>query len=346
MTGILRRSQAKPEALRGHLVAASQEPMEVAELPAVVNSPRVSVVLCTYNRRGLALDALVPLSRQQSSPFEVVVVDDGSTDGSFEAIVKRGTDLGLAGRVIRLHRNRGLPTARNVGVLGARSELIACTDDDCLATPGWIEAGLASFRSGIGVVQGCTQPPPGARPPLFSHFIQVEGLDGSFSTCNAFYRREAVLEARGFDPSCHYWEDRDLGARVLRQGWKASYAPDAIVYHQIIPQSPLEWMRWPAKVANWPRWVARYPECRRYLFARYWASPVHAALTAALAGLLLAPAYPPAVLLTLPYVVGFLKRYRFQGRWRLLKAALHLWWDLLGWTCLAVNSIRQRTLVL
>ncbi len=346
MTGNLRRSQAEPQILRGHLAAAAQEPMEVAELPAAVKAPHAAVVLCTYNRKALVLEALGALSRQQCPPFEVVVVDDGSSDGSLEAVVKRCTDLGLAGRAIRLHRNRGLPTARNVGVIAARSEIVAFTDDDCLPTPGWIQAGLASFRPEIGVIQGRTQPPPGTHPPLFSHFIEVEGLDGSFSTCNAFYRRDAVLEARGFDPSCHYWEDRDLGARVLRQGWKAGYAPDSIVYHQIIPQSALVWMRWPTHIANWPRWIARYPECRRYLFARFWASPVHAALTAALVGLLLALVYPPAVLLAVPYVAGFLKRYTLRGRWPLLKAGLHLWWDVLGLVSLAVSSVRQRTLVL
>ncbi len=330
----------------GHLGAAAREAAEVAELPAAVDSPQVSVVLPTYNRRELVLATLEALARQKAPPFEVVVADDGSTDGSFQAVVEKGAHLGLAGRVVRLRRNRGPATARNVALLTARADIMAFTDSDCLPTEEWIQAGLASFRSGIGIVQGRTQPPPDSRPPFFSHFIEMDRLDGSFATCNAFYRRQAVLDAGGFDPSCRDWEDRDLGWRVLGLGWKAIYAPDATVHHQIIPQTPLEWMHWPAQLGTWPRWVARYPESRRALFALYWVNPAHAALTAALAGLLLAPLFWPAALMALPYGVSLPARHGLRGRWAPVKLALHLWWDLFGWTCLAASSIKRRTLVL
>lgn len=332
--------------LTGHLAAASREATEVVELPAAVDCPEVSVVVPTYNRRELLLETLEALARQKAPPFEVVVADDGSTDGSFQAVLEKGSHLGLAGKVIRLRRNAGPATARNVALLMARADLIAFTDDDCLPVSRWIQTGLASLGSDVGVVQGCIQRPPDSHPPFFSHFIETKRIDGSFSTSNAFYRREALVESGGFDPSCDYWEDRDLGARVLRQGWKASYAPDAVVYHHVFRQTPLQWMRWPAKLGNWPEWVARYPECRRYLFARYWTNPAHALLTAAIAGLALAPALWPAAVLALPYLLSLPARYHYRGKWAPVKALLHVWWDLLGWACLAVNSVKNRTLVL
>ncbi len=332
--------------LNGHLAAASREAAEVAVLPALVDSPEVSVVVPTHNRRQLVLETLEALARQKAPPFEVVVADDGSTDGSFEAVLEKGSQLGLAGKAVRLRRNGGPATARNVALLTTRADLIAFTDSDCLPIPEWIQVGLASFRPGIGIVQGRTQPPPGSQPSFFSHFIEMDRLDGSFSTCNAFYRREAVLDAGGFDPSCRDWEDRDLGWRVLRLGWKAVYAPDAAVHHQIIPQSPLEWMRWPAQLGNWPHWVARYPESRRALFARYWANRDHALLTAGIVGLALAPALWPAGVLAVPYLLSLPARYQYRGKWAPVKALLHVWWDLFGWACLAVSSVRRRTLVL
>ena len=340
------RTDVQPEALPGHLASAAHEPVEVADLAARLDSPRVSVIVATYNRRELVKETLLALSRQKAPPFEVIVVDDASTDGSFEAIAEMGARLGLAGRVVRLGRNQGPAGARNVALLHARGEVLAFTDSDCLPAEDWIESGLAALAPGVGVVQGRTQPLPEMPVPFFSHFIEADSLDGSFATCNAFYLRRAVLDAGGFDPSCRDWEDRDLGARVERSGWKSRYAGGAIVYHQIMRQSPLEWMRWPAQLATWPRWVARYPEGRRFLFARFWVSWDHAALTAALAGILLTPVIWPALLLALPYAASFPGRHGWRGRWPLLKAGLHLWWDLYGWTCLAVSSIKHRTLVL
>ncbi len=343
---MLKRRESRGPELSRHLRTAMQVPKEVVELPATVGSPRASVIVPTYNRRGLMLAALEALSKLDGPSFEVVVVDDGSTDDSFAAIVERATDLGLAGRVLRLKRNGGPAHARNVGILAARADVFAFTDSDCLPTPGWLRAGLAALQPGISTVQGPTRPPPDSRPPFFSHFMHIERLDGTFSTCNAFYTREAVLEAGGFDPSCIYCEDLDLGWRVLERGGVASYASDAVVYHQIIRQTPLAWLRWPGRLSTWPQCVARYPRGRQFLFARYWVSPAHAALTLAIAAVLLAPVFPPTLLLTLPYLSGFIKRHRFGGRWRFLKAGLQLWWDIWGWVALARSSIKHRTLVL
>jgi glycosyltransferase involved in cell wall biosynthesis len=339
-------SHPEPVTLSGHFPGASREIADVTEFARRLKAPRVSVAVPTYNRRALVQQALVAIARQQGVAFEVVVVDDGSTDGSAETVVAAAGRLGLAGRLVTLGRNRGPATARNAALLSARGEFIAFTDSDCLPTAGWLAAGLAAFGPEIGIVQGCTQAPPGVRPPFFSHFIETQGLDGSFSTSNVFYRRQAVVEAGGFDPACRDWEDRELGCRVLEMGWQDAFCPEALVYHQVIPQTPLQWMRWPTQLGNLPRWVARYPSARRYMFGRYWVNPSHAALTAALAGMALAPKYRPAALLAVPYVASFPLRHGFRGKWPLAKAALHLWWDLSGLCSAAAGSIKNRTVLL
>ncbi len=91
-------------------------------------------------------------------------------------------------------------------------------------------------------------------------------LDGSFSTSNVVYRREAPGALR-FDPECKYWEDVDLGWRVLAMGWKARFAPEAVVGHEVMPLRPVQWMLWPRRFANWPAKAARYPGFRRHLFS-------------------------------------------------------------------------------
>jgi cellulose synthase/poly-beta-1,6-N-acetylglucosamine synthase-like glycosyltransferase len=202
------------------------------------------------------------------------------------------------------------------------------------------------MKPGVSVVVGPTRPPKGSRPPFFSHFMHVEKLDGTFSTCNAFYRTEALVGAGGFDPRRTYCEDLDLGWRVEARGGTAVYAPGALVYHQIIKQTALEWLRWPGKLETWPACISRQPRGRRYLYARYWVSPSHAALTAAVAGLVAAPVFPPALLLLAPYAINFADRYKFKGKWGFAKALLNLWWDLWGWLTLARSSLRHRTLVL
>ena len=343
---MLKRSESRTTKASTYLSDAAESPNEIVELSGTVSSPRLSVIMPTYNRRTLVLAALEALSKLEGPPFEVVVVDDGSTDDSFEAIVGAATDLGLAGRVVRLERNRGPAFARNAGILAARADVFAFTDSDCLPTPSWLRAGLAALKPGISTVLGPTRPPPDSRPPFFSHFMHIERLDGTFSTCNAFYTRDAVLQAGGFDPSCIYCEDLDLGWRVLERGGVASYASDAVVYHQVIGQTPMEWLRWPGRLSTWPQCIARYPDGRQFLFARYWVSSAHAALTLAIAAVLFAPVFPATLLLVLPYAIGFMERHQFGGRWPLLKAGLHLWWDVWGWVSLAGSSIRHRTLVL
>ena len=329
-----------------HLAAASLLPRTVHDLPARAGVADVSVIVPTYNRRDLVLQTLEALSQQQAARFEVVIVDDASTDGSFAAIAKRAGELGLYGRVVNLQRNRGPADARNVGILAAAADTLAFTDSDCTPTPTWLKAGLAALRPGVRVVVGLTCPPPDGPRPFFSHFMHVERLDGTYSTCNAFYPKGIVVEAGGFDPARVYCEDLDLGWRVLSGRGVAAYARDAVVYHQVIKQTPMEWLRWPGRLATWPACIARHPEGRSYLFARYWVNSSHAALTLAIAGVVMAPVFPPALALIIPYALGFVDRFKFGGRWPLVKAGLHLWWDIWGWLSLARSSIKNRTLVL
>src|SRR5439155_11754789 len=131
----------------------------VASAPAMTSQgPEVCVVVATRNRAErlrLLLDSL----RSQSLPrsaFEVVVVDDGSTDGTPGVLGEEAARGELPLRVIRQDRSAGVAGARNAGWRAGGGRLVAFVDDDCVADPGWLAAGLAAARDsdGLALVQG------------------------------------------------------------------------------------------------------------------------------------------------------------------------------------------------
>jgi GT2 family glycosyltransferase len=192
-----------------------------------------------------------------------------------------------------------------------------------------------------------TRPDPDTTPRLFSHYIVTDHLDGSYSTSNLCYRRQAILQAGGFDPGCDYWEDTDLGWRVRQLGWEAVFAREALIYHQIIALSPWQWLAWPTHFQSMPAKAARYPAFRAHLFLGLWVNRYHALFDLALVSLLLAVLVHPACLgLAIPYLLAFPKEHGLRGRLPPVKAALHFVWDGLAFLTLLVSSVRHWAIVL
>jgi len=319
--------------------------------------PIVSIVVSTRNHaRFLGRTVEAAMAQDLAGEFEMIVVDDASTDETpavmREAIAAAKRPLVYA----RLDTNRGPAAGRNAGLELARGRYIAFTDSDCTPTPGWLREGLAAFTSPeIGAVQGRTEAAR-EKPPFFSHYIETRKLDGSFSTSNIFYRRDAIGDLR-FDPRCTYnragrpdsnyfWEDTDLGWRVMASGWQVAFADRALVHHEVLELSPRRWILWPRHLELMPAKAARYPGFRRYLFLGTWVSPMHLFFELALAGLVVAPLLPPALLLTLPYAVTFVRSRGLGGKFPPAKVAAYLAWDSVAFGSLFAASIRHRRLVL
>ncbi|HEY2557514.1 MAG TPA: glycosyltransferase family 2 protein, partial [Diaminobutyricibacter sp.] len=126
----------------------------------MATEPAISVVVATHNRAGLLPRLVAALEAQEPcGPFEVVVVDDGSTDETFTVLedLARVTPLDLV--PVRMTRNGGPAAARNAGWQRARAPLVAFTDDDCTPQPGWL-ARLLDDLDRFDVVQGRTVPDP------------------------------------------------------------------------------------------------------------------------------------------------------------------------------------------
>ncbi len=205
--------------------------------------PLISAVIPTYNRSTLLSSCLYSIEQQSlsGSAFEVIVVDDGSTDDTADVCTKIDRETTLRLSYIRgVHR--GPAAARNQGIRSARGSIVAFIDDDCVAQPTWLEEILRPFSSESVVgVEGLVVRHPECTP--FTHF--VENLHGGFFlTANVAYRREAIAELGGFDESYGHAaaEDWDLAFRVLESGGRIVFCPEAIVIHEPVPINGKDFM--------------------------------------------------------------------------------------------------------
>src|SRR5207249_4457641 len=153
--------------------------------------------------------------------FEVIVVDDNSTDGSAdEALV----DVALGRPVCVVPgTGDGAVAARTLGVRAARGDIIAFTDSDCVPGPAWLAAGVAAIDAGANLVAGVTVPIRPMNPRERS--VIVERVDGLYPTCNVFYRRAAFDAAGGFDAEAA----RRLRFRVGRRARGLGFGEDTLL---------------------------------------------------------------------------------------------------------------------
>jgi Glycosyl transferase family 2 len=209
------------------------------------HSPRVAVIVPVRNRRDLLLHTLEALATQTFADHEVIVVDDGSTDGSGDVAIAQAHQ-GQPVRVIRA-RGHGAVAARTQGVEETSAPILAFTDSDCRPDARWLEAAVAAIDDGADVVQGLTRPAGPVRPLERSVWSLTD--DGLFATCNVLYRRTMFESMGGFDGQAGerlgfrpgsrlrgygFGEDTLLGWRARRAG-RAAFVPEAIVEHAVLP---------------------------------------------------------------------------------------------------------------
>lgn len=209
---------------------------------------RASIVIPTWNGAVLLNDALASLRRQTHRDFDVIVVDNGSTDGTAALLAAQHPGV----RLIELGRNRGFAAAVNEGIRAARGEFVVLMNNDVEASPGWISALIDAMDKHPGVGACASRMLSYADPSridsagdqlgLFANSIGHDEPDGPafdhpgfvLSACAgaAAYRRTILEETGGFDERFFaYLEDVDLGVRLQLAGWDCLYVPDAIVHH-------------------------------------------------------------------------------------------------------------------
>jgi GT2 family glycosyltransferase len=228
--GITRRDRTPKPAL-----AEVERAMREAPYSPVGPWPSISVVVCTHNGARTLRDCLEGLRAIEYPDFEVIVVDDGSTDAS-AAIAQE-----YCFRLVRTE-NRGLSSARNTGIEAARGEIVAFTDDDARPDAHWLLHLADAFRSGLGAGVGgpnivppadgwiaqCVAASPGGPAHVLFSDVQAEHIPG----CNMAFRKSALESIRGFDPRFRTaGDDVDLCWRLLDLGERIGFAAGAMVWH-------------------------------------------------------------------------------------------------------------------
>lgn len=215
-------------------------------------APRVSVIIPTYNGLALLRPCLDALRRQTYRDFEVLVVDNASSDGTVETLRRDYPEV----RILALSTNGGYTMGCNVGIRAARGDLLVMLNNDTEAETNWLsalvdalerypEAGSAASRmmiygdrtkihsagdlyrvNGIPDSRGVWQP---YGPPFDQERLVFGACGGA-----AMYRRAMIEEIGGFEERFFmYCEDIDLAWRAQLAGWKCVYVPEAVIYHHL-----------------------------------------------------------------------------------------------------------------
>jgi GT2 family glycosyltransferase len=221
-------------------------------------APRVSVVIPNWNGMALLRDCLDSLRHQTYTCFEVIVVDNASTQGDAQALAREYPEA----QVVALGENRGVAGGCNAGMAVARGEILVMLNNDIEAEPDW----LAELVDALERHPECGS--AATRMMLYSD--RAAGvLPGRLHSAGDLYRRNGLPDSRGvwqpygppWDQECYvfggcggavayrramldqigrfeeafwmYCEDVDLNWRAQMAGWKCIYAPRAVVYHRL-----------------------------------------------------------------------------------------------------------------
>jgi GT2 family glycosyltransferase len=204
--------------------------------PTLPVYPKVSVVVCVYNGERTIDDCLASLETLNYPNYEVIVVNDGSTDRTRQIAESHDTICLIN------QENKGLSEARNVGIRASKGELIAFTDADCIADPDWLTYLVGRFHSSeFAAVGGPNLSPPddsmmancvAVSPGAPTHVLLDDEIAEHIPGCNMAFRREALVAIAGFDPIFRAaGDDVDVCWRLQNKGYKIGFSPAAIVWH-------------------------------------------------------------------------------------------------------------------
>lgn len=241
--------------------------------------PCVSVIIPTWNRRELLREVIESLWRQSLPPeqFEVIVVDDASSDGTDEMIRTMQQQSPCTLRYERMNRNRGATHARNVGARIARGEILAFTDSDCAAGVNWLRRGVEALQGKpTGFISGAILDKPGQPATLFSVGAgALPGENPTYPTANVMYRAEVFWAVGGFDESAWFSAykdqvvecgDSDLAWRTIEHGYQNAFVPEMIVFHEVRQLSLYRWMISQLRFRSIPELARRHPGFRERFF--------------------------------------------------------------------------------
>lgn len=224
-----------------------------------MSTAMVSVVVPAYNAADTIAACVAALCRQTyGGPYEVIVVDDGSTDDTAALAARAGAAV--------IRRPRGRPAAaRNAGSHAARGEIVCFTDADCVPRPDWLMQIVAPF-AGADII-GCKGSYATRQREVVARFVQLEYEDkydylrpqatiDFIDTYACAYRRDVLLAEGGFDERFDYLEDQELSFRLAARGHRMVFREAAVVEHRHSATLPA-YLRKKATIGYWKAQVMR-----------------------------------------------------------------------------------------
>lgn len=255
---------------------------------------KYSIIVAVYNRLDEVKELLDSAEKMQGrrEDFEILFVDDGSTDGFGTWIKDYHSSSGLNIRAV-FQQNQGPGAARNNGMNRSESDYFIFVDSDCMFTPDWLtkieETLTAEGYDAFGGPDSCH---PSFSPLLkainysMTSFIGTGGTRGSKKSVGKFYPRSfnmgisrKVYEKIGGMGTLRHGQDMDYSARIYKAGFKVGLIPDAVVYHK--RRTSIK--KFFKQIFNWG--VARINLGRRH---KSMLKPVHFLPLAVILGLVLA----------------------------------------------------------
>jgi O-antigen biosynthesis protein len=212
--------------------SVSLQPSAFSSLPSAF----ISVIVCTRNGSATLRGCLQTLSKQSHPGYEVLLIDDGSTDET-PAIAAEFPS-------VNYHRQEhaGLSAARNLGMKLARHPILAYTDDDCLPDEDWLmhlsrayddDSWVAAGGPNLpppprNLIEACVAKAPGGPSHVLLNDSEAEHLPG----CNLSIRKSALEAIGGFrDEFKTAGDDVDVCWRLQAAGGKLRFVPAALVWH-------------------------------------------------------------------------------------------------------------------
>lgn len=279
------------------------------------SSPLISIVIPARNEERVLGKCLDSLLRLNYANYEIVIVNDGSTDGT-ERILRQYPVQVLNTSGV------GPSRGRNLGTQLARGEFVAFTDADCLLHPEWLTELLKGFETEKVAGVGGDQQSPADESPFgrrVQSFMKAIGFVADYMrdvptvrevahnpTCNVIYRKRVLEESGGFLETLWPGEDAELDHRLKQAGYSLVYNPEAIVYHYR-----------PSTLRAYGKMMYRYGEAQAFLVKKY--GPyrfIH---------------FEPLALIVLALLWGIMWRYDKRWAWGLMALGIVLSCIIITW---------------
>ena len=257
--------------------------------------PPVSIIVPAYNEGKVMERALTSLMELDYREYEVVVVDDGSTDDTLQRAAAWEGRHGPAEFRVVTKRNGGKATALNAGIASSKHPFILCMDADSHLAPKTLLRAVEHFRDpSVGAVAGNVKVANrGSSITRLQALEYIEGLNlarraqGFVAAVNivpgpiGMFRREALEEIGGYDTDT-FAEDADLTLKMMAAGWRVVYEDAAIAWSE----APETWIDLTQQRYRWTRGILQAIRKRKGLFLRpfpdfpLWVSTVQLAFEA------------------------------------------------------------------